>query len=69
MDKEPRKPQTLALAPVLIFAAILVAVFGTALVTSYERVPPAITAADTPPPGTTGLARPHPAPAPAPNTR
>jgi hypothetical protein len=62
MDKDPRKPQTLALAPVLIFAAVLVAVFGAALVTTTQHVPPAITAADSPPPGTTGMARPHPAP-------
>jgi hypothetical protein len=61
MDNDPRKPQTLALAPVLIFAAVLIAVFGAAMVTTFQRPLPVIAATDTPPPGTTGLARPHPA--------
>lgn len=64
MEKDPRKPQTLALAPVLIFAAVLIAVFGAALITTFDRTPTAVTAADKPPPGTTGMARPHPAPEP-----
>lgn len=64
MEKDPRKPQTLALAPVLIFAAVLIAVFGAALITTFDRTPTAVTAADNPPPGTTGMARPHPAPEP-----
>ncbi|OJU18180.1 MAG: hypothetical protein BGN84_14070 [Afipia sp. 62-7] len=59
MEKDPRKPQTLALAPVLIFAALLIAVFGAALVTTYDRTPTAVTAADKPPSGTTGMARPN----------
>lgn len=61
MEDDPRKPQTLALAPVLIFAAILIAVFGAALVTAYDRNPVVVTAADTAPPGKTGLAKPPPA--------
>ena len=62
MEKEPRKPQTLALAPVLIFAAVLFAVFGAALVTTFDRTPMVVTASDKPPPGTTGMARPHTTP-------
>ena len=46
MEKDPRKPQTLALAPVLIFAAVLIAVFGAALVTTFDRTPMVVTAAD-----------------------
>jgi hypothetical protein len=57
---DPRKPQTLALAPVLIFAAILIAVFGAALITTFGRSPTVATATDSSPPGTTGLAKPHP---------
>lgn len=59
MDNDPRKPQTLALAPILIFAALLAMVFGAALVTTFDRSPTVVTATDTPPPGTTGLAKPH----------
>jgi hypothetical protein len=59
MEKDPRKPQTLALAPVLIFAAVLLAVFGAALVTTFDRTPMVVTAADQAPPGTTGMAKPH----------
>ena len=59
MEEYPRKPQTLALAPVLIFAAVLIAVFGAALVTTFDRTPTAVTAADKQPPGTTGMARPN----------
>jgi hypothetical protein len=57
--EDPRKPQTLALAPVLIFAAVLIAVFGAALVTAFDRHPAVVAATDTAPPGTTGMARPH----------
>ena len=57
MENDPRKPQTLALAPVLIFALVLVAVFGTALVTAFDRNPVVVTAVDNPPPGTTGQAK------------
>lgn len=60
MDNDPRKPKTLALAPVLIFAAVLIAVFGAALVTTFDRSPTVVTATDTAPPGTTGLAKSHP---------
>jgi hypothetical protein len=60
MENDPRKPQTLALAPVLIFALVLIAVFGAALITTFDRSPMAVTATDTAPPGTTGLAKPHP---------
>lgn len=56
----PRKPQTLALAPVLIFALVLAAVFGGALITTFGRDPMVVAATDRAPPGTTGLARPHP---------
>jgi hypothetical protein len=49
------------LAPVLIFALILVAVFGAALITTFDRSPMVVTATDTAPPGTTGLAKPRPA--------
>lgn len=59
METNPRKPQTLALAPVLIFAAVLLAVFGAALVTTFDRTPLVVTASDKAPPGTTGMARPH----------
>lgn len=59
--EDPRKPQTLALAPVLIFALVLVAVFGSALVMTLNNDPVVVTAVDTAPPGTTGLAKPHPA--------
>jgi hypothetical protein len=60
--EEPRKPQTLALAPALIFEAVLITVFGAALVTAFDRTPVVVTAADTAPPGTTGLAKPPPVP-------
>lgn len=60
MEDDPRKPQTLALAPVLIFALVLAAVFGAALITTFDRSPMVVTATDTPPPGTTGMAKPHP---------
>ena len=60
MEEDPRKPQTLALAPVLIFALVLVAVFGAALITTFDRSPMVVTATDTAPPGTTGMAKPHP---------
>lgn len=56
----PRKPQTLALAPVLIFALVLVVVFGAALVTTFDRSPIVVSATDTVPPGTTGLAKSRP---------
>lgn len=59
MEEDPRKPQTLALAPVLIFAAVLLAVFGAALVTAFDNNPTVVAATDKAPPGTTGLARPH----------
>ena len=59
MEEDPRKPQTLALAPVLIFAAVLLAVFGAALVTAFDTSPTVVAATDKAPPGTTGLARPH----------
>lgn len=59
MEEDPRKPQTLALAPVVIFAAVLLAVFGAALVTAFDSRPVVVSATDTAPPGTTGLARPH----------
>ncbi len=58
--EDPRKPQTLALVPVLIFALVLVAVFGAALITTFDRSPMVVTATDTAPPGTTGLAKSHP---------
>ena len=58
--EDPRKPQTLAMAPVLIFALVLVAVLGAAQVTTFDRSPMVVTATDTAPPGTTGLAKPHP---------
>jgi len=56
-----RKPRTLALAPVLIFTLVLVAVFGTALVMTLNNDSMVVTAVDTAPPGTTGMARPPPA--------
>lgn len=56
----PRKPETLALAPVLIFAAVLLSVFGAAVVTAFDTGPTVVAATDKAPPGTTGLARPHP---------
>lgn len=59
MEEDPRRPQTMALAPVLIFAMILVAVFGAAMVTTLDHKP-TVVAGDSAPPGTTGLARPHP---------
>ena len=52
--EDPRKPRTLALAPVLIFAAVLLAVFGAALVTTFNRDPAVVAATDIAPPGTTG---------------
>lgn len=55
-----RKPRTLALAPVLIFTLVLVAVFGTALVMTLNNDSMVVTAVDTAPPGTTGMARPPP---------
>ena len=58
--EDPRKPKTLALAPVVIFAAVLIAVFGAALVTAFDRNPMVVVATDSAPPGTTGMARPHP---------
>ncbi|NGX96281.1 MAG: hypothetical protein G4V63_14010 [Candidatus Afipia apatlaquensis] len=60
MENDPRKPQTLALAPVLIFALVLAAVFGAALITTFDRSPMVVTATDTAPPGTTGLAKSRP---------
>jgi hypothetical protein len=51
----------MALAPVLIFAAVLLAVFGAALVTAFDTGPTVVAATDKAPPGTTGMARPHPA--------
>lgn len=60
MDEDPRKPQTLALAPVLIFALVLAAVFGAALITTFDRSPMIVTATDTAAPGTTGLAKSRP---------
>lgn len=60
MEDDPRKPQTLALAPVVIFALVLAAVFGAALITTFDRSPMVVSATDTAPPGTTGLAKPHP---------
>jgi cell division protein FtsN len=59
MEDDSRRPQTMALAPVLIFAAVLVAVFGAAVVTTLDHKPAAVVAGDSAPPGTTGLARPH----------
>lgn len=56
----PRKPQTLALAPVLIFALVLAVVFGAALITTFGSNPMVVAATDKAPPGTTGLAKPHP---------
>jgi hypothetical protein len=50
----------MALAPVLIFALVLVAVFGAAIITTLDHNRPAVVAGDSAPPGTTGLARPHP---------
>lgn len=58
--EDPRKPKTLALAPVVIFAAVLIAVFGAALVTAFDRNPTVVVATDSAPPGSTGMARPHP---------
>ena len=60
MEEDPRRPQTMALAPVLIFALVLVAVFGAAIITTLDHNRPAVVAGDSAPPGTTGLARPHP---------
>lgn len=59
MENEPRKPQTLAMTPVIIFALVLAAVFGAALITAYDGRPVVVSATDTAPPGTTGLAKPH----------
>ncbi|HEX7812832.1 MAG TPA: hypothetical protein VF460_13065 [Burkholderiales bacterium] len=59
MENDPRKPQTLALAPVLIFALVLAAVFGAALVTVFNNSPQVVVSAtNTAPPGTTGMAKP-----------
>ena len=58
MEQDPRKPQTLAMAPVVIFALVLAAVFGAALVTAFDSRPMVVSATDTAPPGTTGMARP-----------
>ncbi len=49
MEEDPRKPQTLAMAPVLIFAAVLLAVFGAALVTAFDTAPVVVSATDTAP--------------------
>ncbi|CAN5247992.1 hypothetical protein BH10PSE11_BH10PSE11_37660 [soil metagenome] len=57
--EDPRKPRTLALAPVLIFAAVLIAVFGAALVTTFDHQPAVVAATDIAPPGTTGMAKLH----------
>lgn len=60
MENDSRKPRTLAMAPVLIFALVLAAVFGAALITTFSHNPPVVTATDKAPAGTTGMARPHP---------
>lgn len=61
MENDPRKPQTLAHAPVVIFALVLAAVFGAALITAFDNTPVVVSATDTAPPGTTGMAKPPPA--------
>jgi hypothetical protein len=57
MEKEPRKPQTLALAPVLILRPFYCRFRRTG--DDFRPTPMVVTAADKAPPGTTGMARPH----------